>query len=99
MTKEPKALQTTKARAGGGSFPLHKGVEGGGEGGISGNAVRENSCCGPKRHMMGVEVCTFIYFFCFLTRGRGNERQSSGNDGLNMLVNCDGRGLEGSNHS
>jgi hypothetical protein len=98
MTKEPKALQTAKAREGGGSFPLHMGVYGGG-GGISGNAAQETFCQGPKHHMMGAEVCTSMYFFCFPTRGRGNERQCTGNDGLNMLVNCDGRGLEGSNHN
>jgi hypothetical protein len=96
-TKEPKALQIAKEREGGGSFPLHMGVEGGGK--ISGNAARETSCRGPKRHMMGTEVCTSMYFFCFPTKGRGNERQCTGNNGLNMPVNCDGRGLKGSNHN
>jgi hypothetical protein len=40
----------------------------------NGNAARENSCCGPICHMMGVEVCTSVYF-PGLPRGRRRKHK------------------------
>jgi hypothetical protein len=54
--------------------------DGGGGGGgererekISGNAIQEYSCCGPKSHMVGTEVSTSVNIFSF-PKGRKMDK-------------------------